>query len=483
MIIRSDKKNTIMNYLKICILACLVLAMGTACEDLVDDINDNPNEITADDVDARLFLTGAQLANIQVQVGHLNRISGMYSGQLVGLTSLYSNIYGYSLSGVESNGVWSRIYVGALTNTRLIREKAPDDRLLNGIAKVIEAHAIGTGASLFGDLPYSEANNTEIEDPAFDSQISVFNAVIDLLTDAISDLEQANSRLLLEDIYFEGDAQKWLEAAYTLQARYYLQLRDYGNAYAAAQQGISSADGNMLFIPRGPATNAEGDKNLFWMILAGSRTGDIGTGDSYLMQILDESSDVYRGNDKTDETARFNYYTIDETSANGNRGVIEQFEPQPMVTYEENQLILAEAGTRTQGLETGLGQLNELRSYLTAGGRLNANFSEQPILYETYVADDFAAGGLENMDNVDQETALLREIIEERYVSGFGTYIPFNDARRLRASDPDLVVPFPFNTQTATNHPERLPYSANEINTNDNAPSEPGIFAKTEVNQ
>jgi len=90
---------------------------------------------------------------------------------------------------------------------------------------------------------------------------------------------------------------------------------------------------------------------------------------------------------------------------------------------------------------------------------------------------------MENTDNIDQETALLREIIEERYVSGFGSYIPFNDARRLRVSDPELVVPFPFNVQTATNHPERLPYSANEINTNDNAPNEPGIFAKTEVNQ
>lgn len=475
--------NSIMNYLKILILMCMVLVMGTACEDLVDDINDNPNEITADDVEARLFLTGAQLANVQVQVGHLNRISGMYSGQLIGFTSLYSNIYGYSLSGAESNGVWSRIYVGNLTNARLIRQKAPEDRLLNGIAKVLEAHSVGTGATIFGDLPYSEANNPEIEDPVFDGQLSVFNAMIALLNDAISDLEQASSRVLLEDIYFEGDAQKWLESAYTLLARYYLQLRDYSNAYSAAQQGISSGDGNMLFIPRGPATNAQGDKNLFWTILAGSRTGDIGTGNSYLMQLLDSSSSVYRGNAKTDETARFGYYTIDEGSATGNLGVIEQFEPHPLITFEENQLILAEAGTRTQGVSTGLGHLNELRAYLNTGGRLNANFIGEPFRYDPYEAADFASGGMENMDNISQDRALLREIIEERYVSGFGTYMPFNDARRLRTSEIDLVVPFPLNTQTASAHPERFPYSANEINTNDNAPEEPGIFVKTAVNQ
>jgi len=462
----------------------LVLA-GTfmGCESLVDDINDNPNEITADDVEARLFLTGAQLANAQVQVGHLNRIAGMYSGQLFGFTSLYSNIYGYSLSGAESNGVWSHIYVGTVTNTRVVRDKAPDDALLTGIAKTLEAHAVGTGATIFGDIPYTEINNPEIEDPNFDGQISVINAMIDLLTDAISDLEQAESRGISEDIYFGGDAQKWLEAAYTLQARYYLQLRDYGSAYTAAQSGISSGGGNMLFIPRGPATNSEGDKNLFWQILAGSRTGDLGTGNSYLMQLLDPSSDVYRGNAKTDETARLAYYTIDETSAVGNQGVIEQYEPQPMVTFEETQLILAEAGARTQGLETGLGHLNDLRAYLNSGGRLNSNFIGLDYTYEPYVAADFAAGGMENTDNIDPVRALLREVIEERFVSGFGMYIPFNDARRLRKGDEDLIVPFPLNTQTAPGHPERLPYSANEVNTNQNAPEDPGIFAETEVNQ
>ena len=30
---------------------------------------------------------------------------------------------------------------------------------------IIEGHAYGTGASLWGDIPYSEAGNSEIEDP------------------------------------------------------------------------------------------------------------------------------------------------------------------------------------------------------------------------------------------------------------------------------------------------------------------------------
>lgn len=470
------------NYIKFLFLSICVVAVS--CEDIVEGINDNPNEITVDDIDGQLFLTGAMLANSVAQGGHLNRIAGMYSGQLIGFTSLYSNIYGYSLSSAESVTTWSRLYVGTLPNVRLVVEKSPEDPLLTGIAKTVEAHAIGTAASLFGDVPYSEAFNPDIPNPVFDNQIEVFSDLQALLDDAIADLSSASSRPLSEDIHFQGDATKWLEAAYTLKARYYMHTREYAAAYAAAQNGISSSDGTLAYIPRGDENRSDGDKNLFWTILEGSRTGDIGTGDSYLMQLLDPESDIYRGNAKTNETARFGYYTINAGGGQLNDGIIQQFEPQPLVSFGENTLILAEAGARTQGFATGLQHLNEHRAYLRAGGRLNSNFIGEPFTYEDYVEADFQAGGIENEDNIDNTRALLREIIEERYVEGFGMYMPFDDSRRLRVSDDDIDVPFPFNTATASAHPERMPYSFDELNTNSNAPAEdPGIFVKTRVNQ
>ena len=215
----------------------LVILALSSCTGLVDDINENPNDITISEIDADLFLTGAQLANAVAQGGHLNRISGMYTGQLVGISSLYSNIYGFDLSTAESVSTWSRIYIGAIPNLRHIRTVAPDDALLVGIAKVIEAHAIGTAASLFGDVPYSEINNSDIPDPKFDGQVSVFNAAINLLDDAIADLAGTSGRSLSADIYFGGDAEKWLGAAYTLKSRYLLQLRDYAGAYDNALKG------------------------------------------------------------------------------------------------------------------------------------------------------------------------------------------------------------------------------------------------------
>ena len=453
-----------------------------SCE-IPTDLNDNPNEITLQDVDPNLFLNGAQLANIMVQNSHVNRISGMFSGQLIGYTSLYSNIYGYSLSTVESNDEWRGCYTGVLTNVRHIREAAPDDKLLVGMSKVLEAHAVGTLAILMGDVPYLEVVS-ETADPVFDSQLEVLAELTLLLDRAISDLGSASSRTEDYDIYYNGDKDKWLAAAYTLKARYALIQSNYSAALTAANMGISSSAGDMNYIPRGDAAVSQGDKNLFNAILSGSRTGDLGNNGSYLLELLNDTTSAYRGNAKTNETARHNYYKIDETSGEGNLGVIERFEPMPMVTYFENQLIKAEAAARTGA--DGLGHLNDYRAWLAGGGRLNTTFnSDTTIQYDAYVSADFASGGMENSDGVSAETALLREIIEERYVSGFGTYMPFNDHRRLRGdSETDLIVPFPLNTTAAAayGHVERIPYAQDELTSNSNMTEDPGLYAKTKVN-
>ena len=463
----------------------LSLIFITSCEDILEGINDNPNDIIVSDVEERLFLTGIQLANVQLNCGHLNRIGGMYSGQLIGYSSLYSNIYGFSLSTAESNSEWGYIYVNIMSNTRHIINNS-NNQLLVGIAKVIEAHALGTGASLFGDIPYSEAGNLEISDPIFDSQLDVYRDVITLLDNAISDLNSVGTGSISEDIYFGGEKAKWIAAAYTLKARFYLHQKDYSNAFTAAQNGISSADGDMVYNPPGNA--GSGDRNLFWTILEGSRSGDIGNsdqGESYLIQMLDASNTLSRNNSKTDETARKGFYTIDSSGGVANKGIIEETQPQNMVTFFENELILAECAARNGNLSDGLPYLNNVRAWMNTGGHLNSNFQSEAYSYLPYNAADFASGGIENTDAIDSKTAFLREVIEERYVSGFGMHMPYNDSRRLRKSDTNIAVPYVlFDGPQSGPWPERMPYATTEINSNSNSPADdPGIFVKTEVNK
>jgi len=473
---------------KLIIKSILIVGILTAssCESIVEDINANPNDILTTDVENRLFLTGSQLANIQLQLGHLNRIGQMYSGQLIGFSSLYSNIYGFNLSTAEANSEWNALYVGVMTNMRKVAASASSP-LLVGIAQIVEAHAAGTAASIWGDIPYTEAANPEISDPIFDGQVSVYDAAINLLDKGIATLQGASRVSLSEDIYFNGDKDKWIAAAYTIKARFYLHKKDYAAAASAAANGISSADGDMRFYPKASA-NTSGDKNLFFTILEGSRAGDIGNSsggvESYLVQMLDSSTDLSRNNAKTDETARLGYYRINSTGGSVNDGVIAGTEPQNMVTYFENELILAETKARSGSVSDGLPHLNNVRAWLNGGGHLNDAHIGNTFKYEAYAAADFVAGGMENSDNVSAKTAFLREVIEERYVSGFGTHMAYNDARRLRKSDSDYAVPFVLVDGPNPPYPERMPYATNELNSNENAPADdPGIFTKTAVNQ
>ena len=162
--------------------------------------------------------------------------------------------------------------------------------------------------------------------------------------------------------------------------------------------------------------------NLFWTILAGSRSGDLGNNldgtESYLLQILDSSNALSRNHSKTDETARRAYYMID-ASGSGNEGIIQEREPQNMVTFFENKLIMAEAAGRSGGVSAGLPHLNEVRNWLNSGGNLNASFIGEAFKYSPFEVSDFNDGGIENPDNISADDAFLREVIEERYVSGF----------------------------------------------------------------
>lgn len=464
------------------IYSCLLFL--SSCESLNEGVNDNPNDITIEAIQAQSFLTGAQLGNIQVQVGHLQRISGLWTQQLLGFQSSYLSLSQYNITTAETNGTWNRAYQSVLSQLRMIQEKATSNPQLTAITWIMEAHTIGTMASLFGDIPYREAVSSEITEPGFDPQLQVFSDLQTLLDQAILELDNLQDPLFIsEDIYFSGDVEKWLETAWTLKARYYLQARNYEAAYSAAQNGISSAGNTLEFVPINDANTD--NKNLFWQLAAGSRAGDIGNlrddQISYLMRMLTDTASVKRTHGKTKEEARFQYYIIMDSDADANMGVGAAIQPMPMVTYAENSLILAEAAARTVDFETGLAHLNDYRSFLSSGTAFPLLNPSAELLYADLDEDDFAEDGFENPDNLDPLRALIREIVEERYVSGFGTWMPFNDARRLREMEADVAVLFPLGSGDCL--PQRFLYAANEIDANSNAPADPGLCSKTPVNQ
>ena len=475
-------------------MAGLFLMAGMiSCESMVDNLNTDLNNPT--DASATLLLTGAQLGNISVQEGHLARVAAMWSGYFTGTDRQYKDIYSYNVTGASFNDVWQFVYQGVAEQTKLVIQKSEttNNRLVQGIAKITQANALGTAAACWGDIPFTEASDiAKFPNPAFEPQIQVYGKLQSLLDEALADLESGiGTSPGVADIHFAGDAAKWKEAAYTLKSRYYMETKEYAKAATAAEKGISSAARSWVMV-HGTTLNV--NENFMYAFIARSRVGDINASLALAPKLLNPASTAYRGNAKTDETARFNHHfimvsatgTVIPVSPNTNstatsRGLFGQSAPYPLVTYSENILTAAEAAARTTGFEAGLAKLNVYRAYLNAGGDLDATYKTgiYKYKYDAYTAEDFASGGMLNKDGMTSDQALLREILMERYITFNGQIIGFNDLRRTRSE----AVGVKLAPSAGTVLPERMIYSEAEVNSNTSAPNPvPGLFVKTAVN-
>ena len=100
--------------------------------------------------------------------------------------------------------------------------------------------------------------------------------------------------------------------------------------------------------------------------------------------------------------------------------------------------------------------------------------------YNPYIQSDFESGGIENLDNITKEDALLREILEERYITFYGQIEGFNDVRRTRKELHGIKL----MPNSGDKLPERFLYPQSEIDANPNTPSPiPGFFEPTRINK
>jgi hypothetical protein len=462
-----------------------------SCADMVEDLNQNPNNPTS--APYQYTLTGAEVANIVLQTGAPARQSGIMAGQFTGFDRQHLAYNNYLVTSASFDTTWRIIFRDILRNILVAEESLKSsgiDGVTLGILQVLKALDLGTATSLFGDIPYDQAGSLEFENPEFESQIVVYGKIQALLDDAIVNLATGTGRPPAStEIYFDGNAVAWTQVAYTLKARFFMHTKEYPAAYTAAQKGIGtngSSHTNNMKSPHGTATD---DANLYYQFFAlASRKNDLVTS-NFFASFIDSNNTTnpipanYRGNSKTNETARYNYLlqtTVVGLQPNFNTDGFAQIDaPAQIVTYAENLLILAEAGARAN-FNTGLGHLNAFRTYMALGG-----YMTNPIManlkYDPYTAADFDNLGIENASGISSDNALLREILEERYITLFGQIEVFNDTRRTQN---ESIVRVPVVPNTGSFLPQRFLIGNSEIDNNKNTPNPiPDFFEPTQVNK
>jgi hypothetical protein len=475
---------------KIYIISVLSLLVFS-CSQMVEDLNQNPNNPTS--APYQYTLTGAEVATIVLQTGEPAREAGIFAGQFTGFDRQHLALNNYLVTSASFDNTWRVIFRDILRNIRVAEASAIESGIGGvtlGILQVLKALDLGTAASLFGDIPYDQAGSLEFENPEFESQIAVYGKIQTLLDDAIVNLATGTGRPPAStEIYFDGNAVAWSQVAYTLKARFFIHTKEYTAAYTAAQKGIGSngsSHTNNMKSPHGTATD---NANLHYQFFAlASRKNDLVTS-NFFASFIDSNNATnpipanYRGNSKTNETARYNYLlqtTVVGIQPNFNTNGFAQIDaPAQIVTYAENLLILAEAGTRAN-FNTGLGHLNAFRTYMASGGYMK-NPLMANVQYDPYVAADFDNLGIENPSGISSANALLREVLEERYITLFGQIEVFNDTRRTQN---ESIVRVPLVPNVGSDFPQRFLIGNSEIDTNNNTPNPiPGFFEPTQVNQ
>ena len=435
--------KTIFKYI---ILGLFVLPFFTlsSCKKDINDINkDNPNEFN--DSDPKLMITGAELANVMINEGEVARLAGIFAGHFSGYDRQYISYGQYNMTAGDFNSPWPTIYTEGIAQCRLIKAKAitAKDLPLEAVANITEANLLITASSLWGDIPNTEACNTAYTAPKFDKMADIYTYCIGLLDSAIAKVGTSSAYRAAYDGTF-----KWKEVAFTLKARALLHKKDYANAIIAATTGISS--GNDFFANH--QTESPGAWNLYYDFLDWNRGGYMSCDGSYIVSLLDSTSTSYKGNSKTNEAARFDYYFLLDNytpiDPNMYTGVFTATSNFALASYVENEMILAESYWRTADYTKALDHLNLVRAShdATWGG------------YAPYVAGDFA-------DN----NALLKEILVEKYVSLFGQVEAFNDVRRTK----NVIGVPPY---AGTTLPGRFLYPQSEINSNPNTPKGFGLM-------
>lgn len=464
------------------LLAAMLLA--GSCKKFTEGLNTSPNSPTS--APYTLVLNGAQVSAILVYEGNLARIAGIFSRSFTGADRQYVSLNNYNSSSSDYNDTWDNLYSIVIGQLKIVelQSQAVNDKATTGIAQVMLAQAFGLAADLWGDVPFKEAGDAiKFPTPKFDQQADVYAGVQALLDSAIDNL-QANvgNGPGEKDIYFQSDPDKWIAVAHTLKARYYLHTKDYAHAIDHAQQGIAAPGDNMID-PHGTSYTA--DFNIYYAFISYDRVGYMTAEGATAASWLDPSNPAYRGDAKTNETARFEFFYQPDLINNGelDPNVLSNFDDWgnpvnqdgffagnasfPLVTFEENQLILAEALMKnsTSDATAALQALNKHRQYMATGGYINSGYLPDGYQYDDYVPGDFAPGGMANPSGsgLTQDQALLRKILEEKYVTMVGQIEQFNDVRRTKNL---LGIP----PTTGSKLPQRFFYPQDEINTNPNTP-------------
>jgi len=407
----------------------------------------NPNAPTVASVNQLLVAIEANIFG--QQEGPAEMLICEWMQQCAGTAGRFVEVQGtYTINNNSFDGSFNSIYTAggllAIKDAEARADALPDQQY-KGVLEVLEAMDVLFGADNWGDIPYREAvtNST----PHFDPQLQIYDDLLALLDKAIVDLNGSGSGPGGYDLVYGGDATKWTQAAHMLKARIYLHLAEvrgatqYALARTEAQAGISTPANDFNAVH----SEATSERNMWYQFQLTSFGQDLVAG-ARLVGIMEAQNDPrlpdYFGKNSNGGYGGYDVATqknVGEPSPIANSGRNVATFSQPIITYDERELIIAETAFNMGDIATATVALNTVR----------AEYGKAPIAAPT-----------------------LNDIMTEKYIALFQNMESWNDYKRTC-----LPVLTPALGRSVV--PGRIPYGYTELQTNPNAEQDPGATLVT----
>jgi hypothetical protein len=215
-----------------------VLLLSSGCKKFLN-VNQDPNNLV-NAQPAQLLPTIE--ASIGVALGDdyypFGNIWAQYFTQSA-VASQYKTIDQYLQVNADFNYAWNHLYQNALINDQLmiasIGNNAAQFQDL-AIGYVLKAYTLQLATDAFGDIPMNQAlQGSANKSPAYDPQATVYDIIFSLLHQGKALMNNSDpNKPGAEDLIFQGDMDKWIAFANTLELRAYLRLTQINPTKAQA---------------------------------------------------------------------------------------------------------------------------------------------------------------------------------------------------------------------------------------------------------
>ena len=207
----------------------------TSCTDDFNEINEQPNALSSEDVSAKFFVTNVQTGLFAPNRFPYWRGPIIHADRYAGHTAFgysanwWSDGLGYDYNAGYTGAVygWMSGYNSALTAfTNFVKAGGDlENEQYYAISLIMKGLYYQMYSDTFGMVPFSEASDPEITTPKYDTQKDIYKGIIAGLDEAISLIGNNTTTgsgagvLTNNDLFFNGDMQKWKSLANSLKLR------------------------------------------------------------------------------------------------------------------------------------------------------------------------------------------------------------------------------------------------------------------------